>query len=310
MKHSLPNLNWGVVLLAACQLAASCELIRAAEISGSQLLAEAATRLVLQPGISAKIRLRGLLLDQELVGSGTYQQILSEGRTRIRLELKLQVDERQTTLLQVNDGVVLWSRRDDDPRRAVQYVNLRLVREAARRAGTELPASTSLDSLAIGGLPQLLQGLDRHLDIAPPVEDTIANVPVWSVRGSWKKERLAALLPERKEQLLSGGDAPAGLLPAHLPEFITVMLGRDDFIPLFPYRIEYSRREAPNPSEAAGRGRAGEVAQPVRTILVMELFEVRREWEFDPRAFEYRPGTQHVENNTDAYLQRLGLAGK
>ena len=180
----------------------------AAEISGQQLVAEAASRLALQPAVAAKIRQRGLLMGQELVGSGAYQQVLSEGRTRIRLELRLQVDERQTTLLQISDGVVLWIRRDDDAQRAVGYVNLRLVREAASRAGVDQVGSLSPESLAIGGLSQLLQGLERNFDFGPPVEESLVNVPVWTVRGRWKKERLAELVPDRKEQILSGAAVP------------------------------------------------------------------------------------------------------
>ena len=279
----------------------------AAEISGQQLVAEAASRLALQPAVAARIRQRGLLLDQELVGSGAYQQVLSEGRTRTRLELKLQVDERQISLLQISDGVVLWTRRDDDAQRAVSYVNLRLVREAARRAGGKQLGSVLPESLAIGGLSQLLQGLERNFDFGPPVEESLVNVPVWTVRGRWKQERLAELLPDRKEQILSGAAVPTDALPAHLPEFVTVMLGRDDFVPLFPYCVEYGRRDSLHPSGAADRGRAGEQTGPVRTILKMELFEVRREWDIDPQAFEYRPGTQHIRNETDIYLRRLGL---
>jgi len=308
MKYSLPNLTLGLALWALSQLASPHVWGQAAEISGQQLVAEAASRLALQPAVAARIRQRAVLLGQELVGSGAYQQVLVEGRTRIRLELKLQVDERLTTLLQINDGVVLWIRRDDDAQRTVDYVNLRLVREAARRSSTTPLGPVSPESLAIGGLSQLLQGLDRNFDFGPPVEESLHNVPVWTVRGRWKKERLAALLPDRKEQILAGAAIPPDLLPTHLPEHVTVMLGRDDFIPLFPYRIEYGRRDSPHTSSAAERGRAGEGARSERWMVVMELFNVRRQWEIDPRAFEYHRGSEHVENKTDFYLQRLGLA--
>ena len=60
---------------------------------------------------------------------------------------------------------------------------------------------------------------------------------------------------------------------------------------------------------AAEQGRGGGPAGPMRTILKMELFEVRREWDIDPQAFEYRPGTQQIKNETDLYLApRLGQA--
>jgi hypothetical protein len=306
MKYSSPNLPLGLVIAALVLLATATVPLRGAELSGQQLVAEAARRLALQPALAARIRQRANLFGQELVGSGSYQQVLAKGRTLIRLELKLQVDEQLTTLQQVSTAEeILWIRRDQGNNKTVSYVNLRQIREATRRAGPAQPGTLTVDTLALAGLPQLIQGLEQNFQFGRPVEETMGDIPVWVIRGEWKKEKLAALAVKKE----AGADSSRRweLLPAHLPHGVTVALGRDDFVPLFPYRIDFARYESAAANGSRSNSRAGEADDLAKTVVSMEFFEVRRQWDIDPQAFDYDPGNEHVDNCTDLYLQRLGL---
>ena len=64
-------------------------------------------------------------------------------------------------------------------------------------------------------------------------------------------------------------------------------------MPLFPYRLEFSRRDAKTKRQ--------------RSMLVMELFEVRIRPDFERRHFTFQLGEQSVEDETDAYLEKIGL---
>lgn len=305
MKYNLPSLTLSLVLGSWAVLAAAETPPSASTpASGQTLVAEAAQRLAAQPAIAAKIRQRAQLFGQELVGSGSYQQLRSRGRLLIRLELRLQVDEQLTTLQQINDGVILWIRHDQGREKSVDYVNLQRVRDAAKKAAYPQALSVS-ETLAIGGLPQLLQQLDRNFAFDTAREAELSGVPVWIVQGQWKKEKLAALLPEQKQAILSGKPIPRDALPPHIPDSVSVVLGRDDFVPLFPYRLEYTRTEST--TEAPG-SRAGGRREVTRSIVSMELFEVRKQWEVDPNAFVYPLGDQRIDNLTDVYIRRLGVA--
>lgn len=361
MKYSLPSLTCGALLVTVALLAAA-ESPRPARtvtpikpipadvpgaktaapvapiksISGQQLVAEAARRIAMQPAIAARIRQQATLFGQDLVGSGQYQQVVDGDRILVRLELKLQVDGETLTLQQINDGSVMWIRRDQGTEKKVAYVNVRRVRSAAQAAarssangspgqsaskpsapdtssadassaGISTGISSAGDSLALGGLPQLLQGLDRNFDFGPAREDMLGRVPVWVVSGKWKAGKLTESIAHYKEDSSSAGKSQVDLLPPHLPDRVTVVLGRDDFVPLFPYRIEYGRSLTQSP-DAAEQGRAGESgADSSTTIVKVEFFEVRRQWDVDLTSFRYPYGDQAIEDHTELYMRRLGL---
>ena len=105
------------------------------------------------------------------------------------------------------------------------------------------------------------------------------------------------------------GELPrTALLPDHVPDMVTVVLGRDEFIPLFPYRIEYSRRILPAHPKSQHDQSTPATGASVRQLVTMELFEVRRSVEQDPSLFIYKLGDQQVEDWTERFLRRLKAA--
>ena len=127
------------------------------------------------------------------------------------------------------------------------------------------------------------------------------------LRGRWKPEMRIPFLPDQRESILAGEPPRLDLLPTHVPDTVSVVLGRDEFIPLFPYRIEYGRCVAQQPIRT-DRRESGVAREPVfRPLVTMELFEVQRSLDLDPRLFIYKLGDQHVEDWTERFKRRLSV---
>jgi hypothetical protein len=272
-------------------------------VNGQQLIAQSAWEVFRQPSLEAKIRQRVDLHGHQLVGSGSYQQ-LGDGQNKLlRFELKLQVANRITSLQQVCDGRFLWVRHDLPERTTLSRIDIKQINEAVRSAQHPPAIDMNTTWIALGGLSKLLHGLNENFQFDNPLAAQIAQVPVWVVRGQWKDEKLAQLLPKQKSKIRGGQITELTDLPSHLPDSVEVTLGRDELFPLFPYRIEYRRQStsAPNPQHHPAADKA-------RSILTMELFEVRHRADLDPRMFQYKPGDQEVADHTSLYLQSLGLS--
>ncbi len=219
--------------------------------SGQELVAQAAQRLLRAPGIEAKTRQRVNIFDQQLVGSGTYLQLAQGPRLLLKLDLKLQLGEESTSLRQISDGDFLWVLRRQKDQTSVSRVNMRRLLEAAAKAEpTVVPPSLWL---ALGGVPRLLSQLEENFQFRAPQPLVIGNLPVWSVEGEWKPAVLARLLPDQKDDILAGREAHLETLPEHLPHGVTIILGRDQIIPLFPYSFSFYR-------DVAVPGEAGHIA--------------------------------------------------
>jgi hypothetical protein len=81
-------------------------------------------------------------------------------------------------------------------------------------------------------------------------------------------------------------------LPGHLPDAVTINLGRDDF---FPYEITYLRIN----DDATER-----------QMVAIQWFAVRINESIARRLFVYEPGNAARINGTDRFLKRLGTAAR
>ena len=284
---------------------------------GQQLVRDALESLLRQPGVEARIRQRVEILNQRLVGAGTYLQLQGPGQPLLcRLELKLQLGNSASSVQQVCDGRFLWTRRDLSGSQVLSRVDLRQIDEALAQSATVQgsggPAPQwNAARLARGGLPALLQSLEDHFDFGPPRADSIRFPvasgdsdagpqlevqPVWIVEGRWKPKRVLQWLPEQREAIERGESPRLESLPGHLPHRVELVLGRETFIPLFPYRIEY---------QTLVKDSEGDLTGTSTPMLTMELFEVNARADLQPHFFEYHPGDQAVVDETAQFLQRL-----
>jgi hypothetical protein len=306
MKSKLPIITMVSVVVVSLPLA-SAEQTRESEVteSGQHLILEAARQLSRQPSIAAKIRHRANLFDRELLGTGSFRQMRTGDKTLVRLDLKLQVSGEISSLQQVNDGTTLWIRRDAGEESATGYVNLGRVRAALQESSSSADSLPVSEAIALGGLQQVLLELHASFQFEKPVAAELGSVPVWELRGRWKPERLVAFFPNQKDAIEAGQMPSLAQLPAHVPDTVALVLGRDDFIPLFPYRIEYLRQFTPSAAKSPGVPVDPASDNALRPLVTMELYEVRRSLDLDPSLFIYQLGDQQVENWTEKFLERL-----
>ncbi len=126
-------------LLASLAVGGTCRFPQAAQASesdtpdGQSLLSRAVAQLTSLPALEAKLRQKAQLFGQEVAGSGTYLQTQSQRGLLLRLELKLQVGDQQSSLQQVCDGRFLWVRRDVASGVSLGRVDMALSRPRVRR---------------------------------------------------------------------------------------------------------------------------------------------------------------------------------
>lgn len=296
MKSNLPSFTCLIFSLLASQTpvpamqaAAQAPAERRLSVgdNAQQVVIEAQAMLLEQPTLEAKIRQQVNLFGYKLIGSGNYQQ-QGQGRELLaRLELKLQVAGQVSSMLQVSDGRWLWSDQQLPSGQNISRIDLDRVRDAWEEGGAVPPALPRF-GLSVGGLPELLAGLNANFDFVLLQEDRLSGLAVYVLRGTWKPESLQAALGLKAE------DKPdLDQLPGHLPHEVLVMLGRDD---LFPYTIDYRRHKEPEPGQEK---RAGQGTSLVR----MQLFEVRSGGMIDARQFVYKPNGKMVTDQTDQFIE-------
>ena len=263
-----------MLLIALLVQVAAAENVPA---DGARMIAQAAEQMGSYDALQCRVRQRVRLFGQQLTGRGSYQQARLGEHLHLRLEIKLPIGDQTTHLLQINDGKHLWIRRIGLDEQRLAVVDVRKVRAAwAEGAGGGEPA------LAIGGISQLLFGIHQQFQFSSPRPGMLGTEPVWILEGTWKATVIAG----------QGGGAEG--LP-QVPDAVLVVLSRDELLPLFPFRIEYYRDETDEKQQSQRE-----------TTMSIEFFEVGMLHNVDARNFTYSAGEQDIDDETDAFLERLG----
>ncbi len=302
MKHKFTTFTAIAVLTAgaAGALAQPSAESTPAPPAGQDLVSQAARRLGQQPSVEASLRQKINLFGQQLVGTGQYLQKQSDSGPLLRLELKVQIGEQLTSMLQVRDGRFLWIRRELPGGATLGRVDLNRIRAAIRQTGREPLSDSTTNWMALGGLPRLLGGLDENFQFGPARAAHLGDKPVWIADGRWKTEKLSEMLPDQKDSIAAGRPPDLTRLSPQLPTSVRVVLGQRDLI---PYQIEY-RRPAP------GAGAATQSNNPGSPVVVLELFDVHQRQNLQQQHFAYHPGNQQIADHTDLFLQNMGLLEK
>ncbi len=250
--------------------------------------------------ISASIRHEADLFGKRVFGSGIYREQRSGPNPLLRLELKMQLGDRVSTMVQVCDGRYLWLYWKLLDEGTLSRIDVVRVGRAIEKSG-DVPQPGRIDKWpGIGGLAKLLRSLNAAFSFESLKEGQLqtraGQVPVWKLRGQWKPEKLVAVLPDQKEAIGQGKPPDLNRLPKHLPDHVVIFLGKQD---LFPYRIEY-RREQPKGAGQPDNPRS-------RPIVTMQLYEVNLNVPIDPTRFIYNPGNLKYSDRTQAFLEKLGL---
>ena len=198
--------------------------------SGAELLARAIDNLKRQHSVAAKARQEANLYDQQLNGTGSYTQMAGpEGVALSRFELKLQTADGPANWQQVCDGAALWTYRKnlDGPRLASVDINIVLTAYRKQLGGSRAESAASL-SPAIGGLPELLDSLARHMTFKEVFSERLGDVDVWVVKGRWNPATLSDLLRDQRDRIREGKSPDWSKAPRHVPDHVLVYLGKSD----------------------------------------------------------------------------------
>jgi len=267
-------------------------------LQAQSLLAGAVQALAARDSISARIRYEAYLFDKHLIGSGNYLEQHRDGKNLLRLELRTHLGDQSSSLVQVCDGRHLWTYHNLPGETKLSRIDAVRAAEALGEAQKK-PRSPDLGMLpGLGGLPQVLRGLDAAFDFTKIEQGRWGQrkQPVWRLTGQWKRGQLIKLLPDQRAAIENGQPAELSKLPEPLPDRAVVLLGQED---LFPYRFEYRREfaeEPTNPNEPTSRA-----------LVTMDLYEVNINVPIDPTQFIYNPPGLQPIDQTQHYLESLGL---
>lgn len=284
MKQSPPIFAfaaWGLwASLAWAQPPEGVQPLAPAAATPDALVAKAVEALDAHRSILARMRIKFDLLERQALGTGRYLQGPSDTNL-VRFELKLQMGEATTSLQQACDGTSLWTLRDVFGKTTLTRVDVKQVLAAKKPKNP-----TSLSALGLGGLPQLLRGLDKAFRFTAQTPAHLGEVAVIAVRGEWEPAYLAHLAPDQKAVMEAGRPIDVKKLPPHLPDQVILYLGQDD---LFPYRVEYRRTISSTTS---------------KTMLDIVMYEVRFNPPLERQEFAFQPGATPAVDETAKYLKQ------
>ncbi|HEX6985748.1 MAG TPA: hypothetical protein VF170_10235, partial [Planctomycetaceae bacterium] len=210
---------------------------------------------------------------------------------RVRVDLTVAIGENKGRLLQVSDGLVLWTVYDIGPKPRITRRDINQILAAAKGADAK---ATQLAELGLGGMPALLASIERSMDFKPPLTAEVEGRTFYVLEGEWKPELRQQF--QNQAQQLPNPTTEQRPLPAHVPDLVRIYLDAETF---FPYRIRYLKRS----------GAPGVEPSPV---LTLDFRDIVVNASLDPSEFQYVADAEaEVADITSYYLQQLkGDAGQ
>jgi len=254
-------------------------------------LLDSAVRAVETPRfISARIKQQGELFGHQVTGEGRYFE-LRGAIPSIYLELTVEVGSVSTSLVQVCNGTTFWTYRKLPNWEELSKIDAVQAVSALEHARGKLPPDAVASSPGLGGLARLMRGLNSRFEFTSVVADQLGGLPVWRLEGGWRPAELVRILPDQKGAIEKGRTPDFTRLPGHLPDSVTLFLGRDD---CFPFRIDYLR-SVPKSSP--------------RRLMGLEFFELNFNGPIDASQFIFAPTNLEVKDRTDEFIRGIGEGG-
>ncbi|MCH2177882.1 MAG: hypothetical protein MK106_03675 [Mariniblastus sp.] len=264
-------------------------------LKGAKLLEQVAANIVSSPPIESSVLLTVDLFNQHLVTQGKYIQ-LGQGSRKSRLDFQYDLEEGEGTgkLTQICDGRFFYSIQETGEEKNLRFVDLYQLATADQQGLLAQPTAW----MATGGLSSLMQHLAQAFDFAPITKGTISGVPTLVLRGTWKLEYLKRLTDKQLDPQWLNQPVRWDKLPPQLPHVVELHLGADQFLPLFPYRIVFSRYDD------------GNEQKPPTPIVRFEMNEVSKLKSVDQEWFVVQSGATNQIDLTEELASRVRFISK
>lgn len=263
---------------------------------GNRFVAEVLSNLKEQVNVTAKLRQESRLRDQKLVGSGSYWQLGQLDKRLTRWEMRTQVADQTSSLLQIYDGQHLWTDRRLPSGRQVRRLDVALLQSrlsSIRKEKTSLAIEPLLAAaLGRGGLRALLADMLRNFDFQPPQPVQLNGAAVHALIGHWKPEQLLEHWPAA-EQLV---DPSPSNWPEQLPHHLLLLVRSN----MFPCVCEYRRAAAATlATNLVGLRPAGDF------LLRYEIYEVQFAVAIPAEKFNFVLGDVQWTDETALVFEQL-----
>ncbi len=252
------------------------------------ILQRAIARMNSEFRFQASLRHKINMFNQQFVGTGHYRQFGNGTIKRLRFELKTQVGDKTSSVIQVCDGRHLWTRENLTEETTLSRIDVRYVRDALAEYERNGGAGNGVGRLAtdwganiaMGGFPRLLASIDACFNFTSAQKAVYEDVPVWVLVGTWKNDIRQRLIEEFN-------DGPK--FPAHLPDAVKLVLSRDKEFKSIPREIQYLRLLS------------DKTAQP---MVSLQLYDMTRLVDMNAAQFDYQRGEQVIVDRTQAFLDK------
>ena len=251
----------------------------------ASLLASAAEALRTSGPVACKARISISMFDQEIEGTGQYLHA-GQGTDMTRLDLAFQIDEEtELTWNQICDGQFFYWIETFEGKREINFIDTTELNDF-----DSLGQSAPTRWLTQSGMASLLQNLSEAFEFIAPTGKEVGGIEMLHLRGQWKTESLrnvfAGGFGTRKEVI------DWSKLPPQVPHRVEVFLGNDDYMPLFPYRVVFSKVDPESDT----------LTSPVMTF---ELFEVQKLTSISNEYFQVTGNNSEQTDLSDSYRDQI-----
>jgi len=268
--------------------------LTATSLDPNQLVLRAVQQAVWGPSMHCRVKQTSVNGDFQLVGEGEYWTG-GLGSGQMKLTMQLAAGELQTNMIQVSDGRLVWTSTDDEePPRRVSLDRIRSELGGMARNPTGYPQAALY--LAIGGHAEMLRCLYyryRWFKVWAGKDENGNNV--WQLVGTLRTEA-----PSIASYTIADSYYIQAEPPAELPTDVRLTLDRDGKLPLFPYNVEYYRRE---PSLDGIPGKLVPVSSVTHVVIETPITITKELFQY-----QVREDADRIEDETNDYLPSYPIA--
>jgi hypothetical protein len=192
--------------------------------------------------VSAQASLTVQMLDVVTTANGRYIQ-KGQGTPAARWDFEFESTELPTKLTQVFDGRFFYRIYQSGEKKTLSCVDLYHIPELPESQSPGVVGPT--DWFGIGGLPTMLAQMTGAFDFSVvDVRQAGSDgnlMQLITIRGQWKTDSLRQFLRDQIDPAFLQPPVQWNQLPLQMPHEIEIVLGTDDYLKLFPYRITFRR---------------------------------------------------------------------